>query len=295
MEIRNIKTFLKVAEMGNFSRAAQDLGYAQSTVTMQIQALERELQVTLFERNGKQITLSSAGEEFRGFAYEIIKQEEMALEYFTNEEEPQGQIKIGVMETMCASKYAELFRAYMKRYPKVRLITAVATTLQCMDMLEKGKLDAILTVDEKLNRPNWKTAHELETEICFFCSCDHSFASRETVTMDELIRERFIQIEEGCNYRQAFEAYLAQQGKTIVNVQEVGYTSMIIDCVADNIGVSLLPKFTLEDALREGRIALITVEGYSITMLMQVIYSKNRWATPALRAFLDMTREYLVD
>ena len=92
MEIRNIKTFLKVAEMGNFSRAAQDLGYAQSTVTMQIQALERELQVTLFERNGKQITLSSAGEEFRGFAYEIIKQEEMALEYFTNEEEPQGQI-----------------------------------------------------------------------------------------------------------------------------------------------------------------------------------------------------------
>ena len=113
--------------------------------------------------------------------------------------------------------------------------------------------------------------------------------------MDELIRERFIQIEEGCNYRQAFEAYLAQQGKTIVNVQEVGYTSMIIDCVADNIGISLLPKFTLEDALREGRIALITVEGYSITMLMQVIYSKNRWATPALRAFLDMTREYLVD
>ena len=78
-------------------------------------------------------------------------------------------------------------------------------------------------------------------------------------------------------------------------MQEVGYTSMIIDCVADNIGISLLPKFTLEDALREGRIALITVAGYSITMLMQVIYSKNRWATPALRAFLDMTREYLVD
>lgn len=69
---------------------------------------------------------------------------------------------------MCASKYAELFRAYMKRYPKVRLITAVATTLQCMDMLEKGKLDAILTVDEKLNRPNWKTALNWRRRSVFF-------------------------------------------------------------------------------------------------------------------------------
>lgn len=294
MEIRNIKTFLKVAEIGNFSRAAQDLGYAQSTVTMQIQALERELKVALFERNGKQITLSAAGEEFQPFAYEILKQEEMALEYFTSEEELRGQIKIGVMETMCASKYARLFKAYLKTYPNVRLITTVATTLECMDLLEKGKLDVILTVDKKLNRPNWKTAHELETEICFFCSSRHPFAQRTSVAMEELIRERFIQIEAGCNYRQAFEQYLAERGKTIKNVQEVGYTSMIIDCVADNIGISLLPKFTLEEAMREGKIARITVKDYSITMLMQVIYSKNRWATPALRAFFEMTRKYLV-
>lgn len=294
MEIRNIKTFIKVAEMGNFSRAAADLGYAQSTVTMQIQALERELMVTLFERNGKKITLSGAGEEFQIFAYAILKQEEMALEYFTNEEDPRGQIKIGVMETMCASKYALLFKEYLKRYPNVRLNTVVATTLQCMDMLEKGKLDAILTVDKKINRPYWQTAHMVETEICFFCSSSHPFAKRDSVTMEELIRERFIQIEEGCNYRQAFEQYLAERGEEILNVQEVGYTSMIIDCVADNIGISLLPKFTLEEALQKGTISLITVEDYSISMLMQVIYSKNRWATPALRAFLEMTREYLV-
>ena len=64
MELRNVKTFIKIAEIGNFSKAATELGYAQSTVTMQIQTLERELGVSLFERNGKSAVLSAAGKEF---------------------------------------------------------------------------------------------------------------------------------------------------------------------------------------------------------------------------------------
>lgn len=294
MELRNLKTFAKVAEIGNFSRAAQELGYAQSTVTMQIQALEQELQATLFERNGKRITLSPAGEEFREFAYEILRQERRAIDYFQKDSEPTGLIKVGVMETMCASRYGDIFKGFLKRFPKVKLKIFVASSLDCMAMLDKGELDVILTVDKKLNRPNWKTAHEKETEISFFCSKKHPFAKRKSVAVDELIKENFIQIEEGCNYRQAFEQYLADQGKWVRNIQEVGYTSMIIDCVADNLGVSLLPKFTLEQALQEDRIALINVKGYSISMLMQVIYSKNRWATPALRAFMEFSKEVLV-
>ena len=97
MEIRNVKTFIKVAEIGNFSKAAADLGYAQSTVTMQIQMLERELQVTLFERNGKKVTLSAAGREFLEYAYNIQRCEAMAVEHFTAQEDPQGNITVGVM------------------------------------------------------------------------------------------------------------------------------------------------------------------------------------------------------
>lgn len=294
MELRNIKTFAKVAELGNFSRAAQELGYAQSTVTMQIQALEEELQATLFERNGKRIMLSAAGEDFREFAYEILRQERRAIDYFQKDSEPTGVIRVGVMETMCASRYGDIFKGYMKKYPKVKVKTVVATTLECMDMLEKGELDVILTVDKKLNRPNWEVVHAVETEISFFCSKDHPFANRKSVTIDELTQETFIHIEEGCNYREAFERYLADQGKWVNKVHEVGYTRMIIDCVAENIGVGLLARFTLEEALKEGRIAIINVEDYSVSMLMQVVYSKNRWATQALRAFMEYSKEVLV-
>lgn len=294
MEIRNIKTFAKIAELGNFSKAAKELGYAQSTVTMQIQALEQELQATLFERNGKRIALSPAGEEFREFAYEILRQEQRAVDHFQKDTEPAGLVTVGVMETMCASHYGDIFRGFMKKYPKVKMKILVASSLECIDLLEKGELDVILTVDKKLNRPHWKTVHEIETEISFFCSANHPFAKAKGVTVDALIKENFIQIEEGCNYRQAFEQYLEDQGKWINNIQEVGYTSMIIDSVSDNLGVSLLPRFTLEKALKEKRIVLIPVRDYSLSMWMQVIHNQNRWANQALRAFMEYSKDVLV-
>lgn len=294
MELRNIKTFIKVAEIGNFSKAASDLGYAQSTVTMQIQMLERELQVTLFERNGKRAALSAAGKEFLEYAYNMERCEAMAIEHFAADTEPRGDICVGVMETICASHYGEIFREFRKKYPKVNLKVVVATTLECMELLGKGKLDVILTVDKKINHPNWLTAHEIPTEICFFCSSDHPFAGKSGIPIEDLIQENFIQIEAGCNYRQAFEQYLSEQGKGISNVLEIGYTRLIIDGVAENLGVSLLPKFTLEEALEEKRIALFSAQNYSISMSMQVIYSKKRWTTPALKAFLDLTKAVLV-
>lgn len=294
MELRNLKTFAKVAEIGNFSRAAQELGYAQSTVTMQIQALEQELQATLFERHGKRITLSAAGEEFREYAYEMLRQEKSAIDHFQKDSEPSGYIRVGVMETMCASRYGEIFKGFLKKYPKVKLKIIVAKTLDCMAMLEKGELDVILTVDKRLNRSNWEVFHAIETEICFFCSAEHPFAGRGQVSVEELILENFIQIEEGCNYRQAFEQHLADQRKWVNNIQEVGYTSMIIDSVADNLGVSLLPRFTLEKALAEGRISVFGVADYSTSMLMQVVYDRNRWATRALRVFMNYAKEVLI-
>ncbi len=294
MEIRNVKTFIRVAEIGNFSRAASDLGYAQSTVTAQIQALEKELGVTLFERNGKRVSLSAAGREFLEYAYDMQRCEAMALDHFSQEREPHGQIAVGVMETICASHYGKIFRQFREEFPKVDLKVVVATTLDCMDLLERGKLDVILTVDKKIYHPNWVTVHEIPTEICFFCSSDHPFANRRDVPLANLIRENFIQIEAGCNYRQAFEQYLDDRGKTIDNVFEIGYTRLIIDAVAANLGVSLLPRFTLDENLKKGKIAVFTVKEYSISMLMQVIYSENRWLTPALSAFLRTAKDVLI-
>ena len=111
--------------------------------------------------------------------------------------------------------------------------------------------------------------------------------------MDTVLEENFIMIEEGCNYRQAFEQYVVEQRGRRPSITEIGYTRLIIDAVIENLGVSLLPRFTLEEALREKKVALFSVKGFQLSMLMQVIYSKNRWVSPAMKAFIEMTQEFM--
>lgn len=157
----------------------------------------------------------------------------------------------------------------------------------------EGQCWSVLTVDNKINHINWVTAHEVPTEIRFFCPANHPFAGKKDIPLDTVLEENFIMIEEGCNYRQAFEQYVVEQRGRRPSITEIGYTRLIIDAVIENLGVSLLPRFTLEEALREKKVALFSVKGFQLSMLMQVIYSKNRWVSPAMKAFIEMTQKFM--
>ncbi len=287
MEMKNIRTFVRVAELGNFTRAAQELGYAQSTVTMQIQQLEDELRASLFARNGKRVSLSASGREFLQYAYQIIKYESMALEHFSLSGEPHGELKIGIMETICASSYADLFQDFLVRHPKIQMKLQIVTTHHALDYLDRGLFDLIFLLDNKILRPDLVTAREYPVDISFFCAASHPLAREKKVSLERLLQENFILTEKGCNYRQVFESDLAARDQTLRCVTEIGFSQYIIQAVAKQLGIGLLPSITLADALRAGSIVLIPVENYQIRMSIQVIYSNRRRVSPPLHTFLD--------
>ena len=103
MELRNITTFLRVAELQNFTHAAQELGYSQSAVTVQIRQLETELGVPLFERIGRSVSLTAPGQAFLQEAGEIIKAAERAKDAVRTAPEPEGTLRVGTMESLSAS------------------------------------------------------------------------------------------------------------------------------------------------------------------------------------------------
>ncbi len=287
MELKNIHTFIKVAEFENFTKASNDLGYAQSTVTMQIQQLENELQANLFERNGKRIRLSSAGQEFLKYAYQISKYEAMALDHFHRTEEPEGHLNIGIMETVASSEYADLFCTFQEKFPKISLHLEVVTTLKAMENLDKGIFDLIFLLDKPIARANWKTARTFPAEISFFCSASHPLAGQQNISMERLLQERFVLTEEGCNYRQVLENDLAAAGQRLECVMEIGHASFLINAVSRQLGIGLLPLFTLTDALQRKDIALITVRDYQIRLAIQVIYNTERRISLPLQVFLN--------
>ncbi|MBR4410944.1 MAG: LysR family transcriptional regulator, partial [Firmicutes bacterium] len=104
MEFRNMKTFLRVAELQNFTKAAEELGYSQSTVTVQIQQLEQELDVLLFERIGKNIRLTEQGNAFRHQAREILHAVEQLESSMKGTQQAKGFLRIGTVDSLCSNR-----------------------------------------------------------------------------------------------------------------------------------------------------------------------------------------------
>jgi len=291
MELRNVKTFIKVAELDSFSKAGESLGYVQSTVTLQMKQLEEEMGVPLFERRGKKVRLSQKGYEFLVYANKLVKCEAEAIQSVSYGGKPTGELRIGILESLSVSEYTNIIKEYMKTYPQVTLIIKIATTLELMEMLEKGVLDIIILLDRKIFNSNWEVSFEKGEKIVFFCSPQHTMANKQ-VTLADLSKEKFLLTEKGCNYRQVFEELLAEQRLEVNYCLDIGSTNTIIDYVKDELGISLLPEFNLKEGLQKQVISEISVNDCNIVLYIQVILNKHKWMSPSMKAFLLITSNY---
>ena len=120
MEIRTLTTFLKVAETQNFTQAAALLGYSQSAVTIQIRQLEKELQVQLFDRIGKQVSLTDKGRQLMVYANTIIEAAEQASSLGLDDSEPEGILRLGTVDSLAATILPDLLSQLHPQYPKIR-------------------------------------------------------------------------------------------------------------------------------------------------------------------------------
>ena len=131
MEFRNILTFVRLAEVRNFSKTAQQLGYSQSAVTAQIQQLERELDAQLFERIGRQVKLTQAGQRFLPRALDILNAVHRAESVVQEPEQVTGSLRIGTCESYVISVLPPILTQFIRRFPQVevRMITGDAQDL----------------------------------------------------------------------------------------------------------------------------------------------------------------------
>ena len=121
MELKNINTFVRVAELNSFTKAANELGYSQSTVTIQIKQLENELNFLLFDRIGKNVSLTPRGEDFLMYANEFLRLEAQALSLKGDADAVSGTLRLGVLESLFVWRIADLLPEYHKQYPDVKI------------------------------------------------------------------------------------------------------------------------------------------------------------------------------
>ena len=283
-------TFLKVVELQNFTKAAEQLGYSQSTVTVQIQQLEQELNLTLFERVGKRISVTEKGWEVFEYAKEIRNLMEKML-YGTKENHIKGKICIGVIESLLYSEMTEILYQFHKKYPEVEIIVKTNYVDKLIEMMMHNEVDFIFIIDRELYHKEWIKPYLAKEEISFFTYFEHDFAKKEKVYIEEVLKEDFILTEKGISYRKELDEYVEKNHINFQPFLEIGDTKIIVELIKRGEGVSFLPKIAVLEEIEKKKIKKINVENWDIVMWKQVIYHRNKYLTPQMNVFIKMLIE----
>ena len=288
MELREIQTFLQVAQRNSFSKAADALGYSQAAVTIQIKNLEQELGIHLFDRLGKQTVLTHHGEIFYGHAVSILRELSRARAAVTEADELTGVLSIGTIESICASILPGLLQEFHARWPKVKIRIELDSPEVLLDHMNKNSIDLVYLMDQRIYDARWEKVLEEAEDIVFVSAPSHPFAGRAGLTLDQVITQPFLLTEKNASYRYVLDRYLAAYGKKIEPFLEIGNTEFIISLLKQNTGLSFLPEFSIREEAAAGALKILPVEDFHLRVWRQIFYHKDKWVTREMNAFIQL-------
>lgn len=291
MENRNIQTFLRAAELKSFTKAADALGYAQSTVTLQIQQLEKELGVPLFERIGKKVVLTSAGEMMMGYANEMMELEYRMRRIGASLQDISGTLRIGVLESLLTSYLVSHIAEFRKKYPSVMLEIRTAASSELLQQLRCNELDLIFVLGHLYADDDLVKDYSHVEQILFVANPSNPLMNKEKVTFYDIINQPLVLPERLSLYRKAIENAAARFDCTLKPVIQVNNTSIIVNLLLEGPWVSILPQYLVQPYVAKEKLGILSPKDFSLdTHYAQLIHHRSKWLTPPMDKFISMVR-----
>lgn len=292
MDLRALRTFMVCAELENFTRAAEELAYVQSTVTAQVKGLERELGVPLFDRVGRGVVLTPAGDRLAGYARRItaLVDEAQAAVSFEGAE-PHGDLTISATETLSTFQLPEVLREFQTRYPDVRLFLHPHDPAGLVQRVLQSESAAAITLDRLVVHPDLEVEVLREEPVVLLGPPGHPLRGMRNLQPADLAPYRFLLSELDVSYGGAFLDRLAGEGVRPESPMEFASVAAIKMCVRTGMGLTVLPAFACREELADRE--LIVLDFDCPPVLVQMIVHRHRWVPPAARALLDLARQML--
>ena len=295
MELRNLISFIQVAELNSFTRAARALGYSQSTVSFQIKQLEDELGCLLFERVNHTITLTEKGAELLAFAHRISTMTEEFNQNISTADEPSARIHILAPDSVCEDMMLANYMSFNKEHPAISLKFTSVDTLEMFRMLDRNEADLMLTLDRHIYKRDYVIAKEEPVRMNFVTGKGSKYDTGMPMTLEELSEFPFLLTEKNAGYRRSLDAALAERSLEILPVLEMDRTDVITEMLARGAGVSFLPEFVTRRGVKEGRLVYIDVPEVQFDIWKQLIYHKNKWLSRALISLIEFIKKHEFD
>ena len=292
MELRNLVTFTHVAEQGSFTKAAELLGYSQSTVSFQIKQLEEELECLLFERINHTITLTQRGHDLVAYAHKILSLEEEFKEKPNKEKQLNGHIHIVTPDSVCEEMVTTHYMDFHDNYPFITIRFTTADTNVMFDMLDHNEADLIITLDRHCYNKDYIIAKEQQLPMHFVTSSKSKYAGRTGLSIADIANEPFILTEYGQGYRRRFDRELAKKSIDITPVLEIGRTDIITSVLAQSDMISFLPDFVTKPMVDAGVLCYLDISDMNVEIWKQLIYHKNKWMSQSLKTVIEYIKEH---
>ena len=291
MQLRNLITFMHVAELGSFTKAAEQLGYTQSTVSFQIKQLEEELDCLLFERINHTITLTERGQELVYYAHQVRALTDEFKEKTSREDQLTGHIRIVTPDSVCEDMVNSHYIDFHSKYPLISIQFATGDTAMLLDMLDHNEADIIITLDQHCYNKDYVIAKEEQLSMHFVTNVASKFAGKQGLSIRDISGEPFVLTEHGQGYRRVLDRELAKKHMEITPVLEIGRTDMITSILTQSNMISFLPDFATKHLVDAGVLCYLDICDVNVEIWKQLIYHKNKWLSKSLKTVIDYIKE----
>lgn len=284
VELRHLVTFSTIVEVGGFKKAADELGYAQASITAHVKELESELEYPLFDRLGKHISLTQAGEKFLPYALDIISLYDQSKEVIKEENELSGELKIGVSESLMAYWLPYIIKDFIKSYPKVSLIIKSIDFDHLTNQLKKGDIDAALLLEKSNWQSNQLTLEKIKNENLTFVQSPQILNN---------YHETMLVTEYSCSWRPIINDYLKFKQDTNLEMIALPSIEAIKKCVVHGLGKSILPYFIVQNEVENGELEVIPNTLGDQQLAIYMAYHKDKWIPNSLKELSKQLSEVM--
>ena len=293
MDFKQLNAFLTISRLQSFTKAADALGYAQSTITTQIKLLESELNVKLFERIGKTTTLTHEGKKLLPYAKQILKLSTDIKTTVSNEDKPSGTLTIGAAESLCVLRLPEILKEYKRLYPDVDVSLKFGSCADFRHYLSENLIDVAFSLGVKIDSDEFISDVELPEPMLILAYPGHPLTNKDKVFPRDIENESLILTETGCSYRAAFERILKDNGIKPSITLETGSVQAIKQFTMSGLGITVLPEVAVQNEVNSKKLIPLNWVGPDLNIISQVIYHKDKWISPALREFIVLSNKFL--
>lgn len=287
MEIRNVQTFIRVAELKSFTRVAKEMNYVQSTVTMQIQQLEKELGYPLFDRIGKTVSLTALGEEFLSYAYELVRIMRKAVSLNRDLGEIRGTLRLGVLESLLFGTVLDILPAYKAACKNLDLQLKMGQTTELLQQLKQNQLDMVYLSADLNTDPELRCCYQRAENLIFLSAPGHPLAAQQRIPAETLFGFDFVVTERSGICYSRLQALAARHNAMLRAGVEVDSTVAIASLLRKEMGIAFLPEYSVSSYLRQGSLIRLDVDLPPQIYYSQILCHKNRWISPFMDGLIQ--------